>query len=143
VTHSKYGWKRIANVVQANLLAATTSNSAATNQVFNVGLGTRTALNDLFEVIRGKLLPDYPYLENVRPHYQAFRPGDILHSQADISKAKALLGYVPSHTLEQGLDAALDWYKNNLCGQRPAPSAKVVQMPDEEFRLSRQPATVA
>jgi len=133
----------VSNVVQANLLAATTGNLAAINQVFNVALGTRTTLNDLFEVIRGKLLPEYPYLEKARPHYQAFRPGDILHSQADISKAKSLLGYEPSHTLEQGLDAALHWYKNNLCGQGPAPGAKLVQMPDKEFRLSRQPATVA
>ena len=106
----------IANVVQANLLAATTSNPAAINQVFNVALSTRTSLNELFEVIRSKLLPDYPHLQNLRPHYQSFRPGDILHSQADISKAKTLLGYNPSHTLEKGLDAALDWYKSNLCG---------------------------
>jgi UDP-N-acetylglucosamine 4-epimerase len=103
----------VANVVQANLLAATTSNPAAVNQVFNVALGTRTTLNELFEVIRSRLLPDYPHLQDFRPQYQAFRPGDILHSQADISKAKALLGYKPSHTLEQGLDAALGWYKSN------------------------------
>ena len=133
----------VANVVQANLLAATTSNAAAINQVFNVALSTRTTLNDLFEVIRSKLLPDYPSLENCRPHYQAFRPGDILHSQADISKAKALLGYAPSHTLEQGLDAALDWYKSNLCGRVPSPGAQAVRKPDEELRFSRQPATVA
>jgi UDP-N-acetylglucosamine 4-epimerase len=133
----------VANVVQANLLAATTSDPAAIDQVFNVALNTRTTLNDLFEVIRSKLLPDYPYLENVRPQYQAFRPGDILHSQADISKAKALLGYEPSHTLEQGLDAALGWYKSNLCGQGRSPGAKSVQMPDEEPRLSPRRATVA
>jgi UDP-N-acetylglucosamine 4-epimerase len=133
----------VANVVQANLLAATTGNPAALNQVFNVALSTRTSLDELFEVIRSKLLPDYPHLENFRPHYQAFRPGDILHSQADISKAKALLGYDPSHTLEQGLDTALDWYKSNLFGQGPPQGAKAVQMPDEELRLSRQRATVA
>jgi len=128
----------IANVVQANLLAATTSNPAAINQVFNVALGTRTTLNELFEVIRSKLLPDYPHLQNFRSHYQAFRPGDILHSQADISKAKTLLGYNPSHTLEQGLDAALDWYKNNLCGQGLGLSAKAVHKPNEMLGLSRQ-----
>jgi UDP-N-acetylglucosamine 4-epimerase len=133
----------VANVVQANVLAATTSSPAAINQVFNVALSTRTTLNELFEVIRRKLLPEYPYLENIRPVYQAFRPGDILHSQGDISKAKALLGYDPSHTLAQGLDAALDWYKSNLFGQGPPPSAKAIRMPDEEPRLSRQGTTVA
>lgn len=133
----------VANVVQANLLAATTSNPAAINQVFNVALSTRTSLNDLFDVIRSKLLPDYPYLENLRPHYQAFRPGDILHSQADISKARALLGYEPSHTLEQGLDAALAWYKSNLCGHLPSPGTKEVRMQNDELRLSRQRATSA
>jgi UDP-N-acetylglucosamine 4-epimerase len=136
-------FRYVAKVVQANLLAATTSNAEAINQVFNVALSTRTTLNELFEVIRGKLLPDYPYLADVRPVYQAFRPGDILHSQASISKAKALLGYAPSHTLEQGLDAALDWYKNNLCGQGQSPEDKVVKMPDEVLRLSRHRATVA
>ena len=101
----------IANVIQANLLAATTSNPSAINQVFKVALGARTTLNELFEVIRSKLLPDDPHLRHFRPQYQAFRPGDILHSQADISKAKTLLGYSPSHTVEQGLEAALNWYK--------------------------------
>lgn len=116
----------VANVVQANLLAATTSNMAAINQVFNVALGTRTTLNELFEVIRSRLLPDYPHLQNVRPHHQAFRPGDILHSQADISKAKTLLAYAPTHTLEQGLDAALDWYKNNLSHQTRVAAPKLL-----------------
>jgi len=134
----------VANVVQANLLAATTSNPAAINQVFNVALGTRTTLNELFEVIRRKLLPDYPHLQNFRPRYEPFRPGDILHSQADISKAKMLLGYNPSHSLEQGLDAALDWYKSKLCGQgRPGSSAKAVQEPNEKLGFSRQTATLA
>lgn len=128
----------VANVIQANLLAATTSNPAAINQVFNVALSTRTTLNDLFEVIRSKLLPDYPYLENVRPRYLAFRPGDILHSQADITKAKALLGYEPSHNLEQGLDAALDWYKGNLCSQGPGLSTQAARNLNEDLVLSPQ-----
>jgi UDP-N-acetylglucosamine/UDP-N-acetylgalactosamine 4-epimerase len=126
----------VANVVQANLLAATTVNPAAINQVFNVALSTRTTLNELFEVIRTKLLPDYPYLEKLRPIYQPFRAGDILHSLADISKAQLLLDYRPSHTLEQGLDAALDWYKNNLCGHAPGVIATALPSSREELSLT-------
>ncbi len=133
----------VANVVQANLLAATTVNPAAINQVFNVGLSTRTTLDELFEVIRSKLLPDCPYLQNFRPQYKAFRAGDILHSQADISKAKALLGYEPTHTLAQGLDAALDWYKRNLGGPGTRLNANPVPIPVEKHGLARHRATVA
>jgi UDP-N-acetylglucosamine/UDP-N-acetyl-alpha-D-glucosaminouronate 4-epimerase len=128
----------VANVVQANLLAATTNNPSAVNQVYNVGLGIRTTLNELFDVIRSKLLPDYSHLQNFRPRYQAFRPGDILHSQADISKAKKLLGYNPTHTLELGLDAALGWYKSNLGGQASGLGAKATHKPDEELGVSHR-----
>ena len=130
----------VANVIQANLLAATTGNPAALDQVFNVALSTRTTLNELFEVIRSRLLPDYPHLRNFRPQYQAFRPGDILHSQADISKATTLLGYRPSHTLEQGLDAALNWYKSNLCGHGPGRPSNAIRDPNEKPGVARQSA---
>jgi UDP-N-acetylglucosamine 4-epimerase len=133
----------IANVIQANLLAATTKNPVAFGQVFNVALSTRTTLNELFEVIRGKLLPGHPYLQNFRPQFLDFRAGDILHSQADISRAKTILNYRPTHTLEQGLDAALDWYKNNLCGSTPVSSANLVPKPSEPNGLSRQSAALA
>lgn len=132
----------IANVIQANLLAATTDNSAALNQAFNVGLGSRTTLNELFDLLHRQLLPEYPHLQNYRPEYQAFRPGDILHSQADVSKAKTLLGYAPSHTLEQGLQEALDWYKSHRCGQEPVPRLKPACQPNEEVEIFRQVATM-
>ena len=125
------------------MLAATTDNAAAVGQVFNVALSTRTTLNELFEVIRVKLLPGNPHLENFRPLFQDFRAGDILHSQADISKAKKLLNYHPSHTLEQGLDAALEWYKNNLCGTGPASSANSAPKPNRTNGLPEQTATLA
>jgi UDP-N-acetylglucosamine 4-epimerase len=104
----------IRNVVQANLLAATVEDPAALNQAYNVALGHRTTLNELFEVLRQRLLPRHPHLEGLRPAYGPFRSGDVLHSLADIEKARRLLGYKPTHSLEEGLDESLDWYERNL-----------------------------
>ncbi len=103
----------VANTVQANLLAATAPDSAA-NQVYNVALNSRTTLNELFELLRRRLEPNCPWLRDLRPACRPFRPGDVLHSQADISRACQLLGYAPSHTVEQGLDEALPWYRSHL-----------------------------
>ncbi len=103
----------IDNAVQANILAATAPEVAA-NQVYNVALGERTSLNQLFELIRAGLERQYPHLINLKANHQDFRAGDIKHSQADISKAKNLLGYDPSHRINEGLDKALEWYVNNL-----------------------------
>ncbi len=100
----------IANAVQANLLAATTSQPEALNQVYNVAVGERTSLNDLFRLIRDGLAEQQPQLASVQPVYRDFRPGDVRHSLADVSKAAALLGFSPSHTLAQGLRLALPWY---------------------------------
>jgi UDP-N-acetylglucosamine/UDP-N-acetylgalactosamine 4-epimerase len=102
----------VANVVQANLLAATCSNPEGLNQVYNVAASARTTLNELFEALRTRLAAVFPHLKNAKPIYQDFRAGDVRHSQADISKALRLLGYQPSHTLETGLDEALHWYRN-------------------------------
>ena len=102
------------NAVQMNLLAATASNPKAANQVYNVALDQRTSLNELFALLRERLLAHYPHLRKFKPLYRAFRAGDVRHSQADIAKAKRLLGYSPTHRIEQGLDAALDWYRENL-----------------------------
>lgn len=104
----------IENVVQANLLAAATTNPEAVNQACNVALGTRTTLNELFEVLRKGLLPHYAHLQDYQPIYQDFRKGDVMHSLADIGKARRLLGYEPTHTLQEGLREALDWYRRNL-----------------------------
>jgi UDP-N-acetylglucosamine 4-epimerase len=116
----------VANVVQANLLAATVHKPQAINQVYNIALSARTSLNQLFDLLRDQLLPWYPPLRTCRPLYRDFRPGDVRHSEADISKAKRLLGYRPSHTVEQGLAEALDWYRQHLvrsehAGQSPEP----------------------
>ena len=100
----------IANAVQANLLAACASNDAAVNQVYNVAVGDRTTLNDLYEHLRGLLAPRFAHLHDARPAYDDFRPGDVQHSQADIGKATALLGYRPTHRVAQGLAEAMGWY---------------------------------
>jgi UDP-N-acetylglucosamine 4-epimerase len=117
VIHGDGGTSRdfcyVANVVQANLLAATCSNPAAIGQKFNVALNDRATLLELFEMIRGRLLPAYPHLNGYKPQHLPFRAGDILHSQADITQAKKLLGYEPTHAVADGLDASLGWYKEN------------------------------
>lgn len=107
----------IRNVVQANLLAATTENPEARNQVCNVAMDARTSLNELFELLRSRLAPRFPGLGSVKPEYDDFRPGDIRHSQADIGKARVLLGYAPTHDVGQGLDEALDWYIRQTAGE--------------------------
>ena len=102
------------NVVQMNLLAATTTNPKAANQIFNVALNTRVSLNELFKMLRERLAPHYPHLRNFKPVHQDFRTGDVRHSQADISKAKRLTGYAPTHRIQEGLDASLEWYRAHL-----------------------------
>lgn len=100
----------VENTVQANLLAALTTHGDATNQVYNVAIGDRTTLNNLFEHIRQSLLPAFPHLINCKPAYRDFRSGDVLHSQADISKAEKMLGYAPSHDVSAGLLDSMPWY---------------------------------
>jgi len=101
----------VANVVQANLLAATAELPSPVSEVFNVALNTRTTLNELFEIIRRGLMAWHPHLASRRPVHGAFRSGDIQHSQADISKAARLLGYAPTHSVEQGMQETLAWYE--------------------------------
>jgi UDP-N-acetylglucosamine 4-epimerase len=104
----------VENVVQVNILAATAENSAAVNQVYNVALNARTDLNELFELLRSRLTKNYLHLQDYKPVYRDFRAGDVMHSQADIGKAVALLGYEPTYTIERGLDVALEWYRHNV-----------------------------
>jgi UDP-N-acetylglucosamine/UDP-N-acetylgalactosamine 4-epimerase len=108
----------VANVVQANILAATTQNRQAVNQVFNIALGAQTSLNELFELLRDRLSNSHSHLRGYQPRYGEFRPGDILHSRADIGQARRLLGYRPTHNLAQGLDEALDWYVRDFSARR-------------------------
>jgi UDP-N-acetylglucosamine/UDP-N-acetylgalactosamine 4-epimerase len=104
----------VANVVQANLLAATVKNAAAVYQQYNIAVGVQTSLNELHEMIRQRLAASRPDLQKSKPTYRDFRKGDILHSKAEIAKARRLLGYEPTHTIAQGMDEALDWYVRHL-----------------------------
>lgn len=106
----------ISNVVQANLLAATAPLSGQVFHVFNISVGEQTTLNELYRLLRDKLATrsDLPHeLAGKQPEYRDFRPGDVRHSLADISKVRRILGYSPTHHLADGLDAALDWYVQN------------------------------
>jgi UDP-N-acetylglucosamine 4-epimerase len=113
----------VANVVQANLLAATTRNSEACNQIYNVAVGGRTTLNELFSMLRERLRLSDVCRSHLKPCYREFRTGDVRHSQADITKARRLLGYEPTHMIGDGLDEAFDWYLASV----PGPKTELVQ----------------
>jgi len=112
----------VANAVQANLLAATSPDPAAVNQVYNVAVGQRTSLNELFEHLRAMLAPRFAHLAGFAPIYRDFRAGDVRHSLADISKANRLLGYEPTHAIADGLSEAMEWYLGHLSTEKPAAS---------------------
>ncbi|RRJ85451.1 Vi polysaccharide biosynthesis UDP-N-acetylglucosaminuronic acid C-4 epimerase TviC [Aestuariirhabdus litorea] len=101
----------IENAVQANLLAAT-ADSKAKNEVYNVAVGDRTTLNDLFNALQAALKENgKPYKNS--PVYRDFRVGDVRHSQADISKAASMLGYAPVYPIMDGIAKAMPWYIEN------------------------------
>ena len=120
----------VANAVQANLLAATAASRVIAiearqssapspsplNQVYNVAVGDRTTLNQLFALLRDNLA-ELAVTSEARqsiaasqPVYRDFRAGDVRHSQADVSKAQRLLGFAPSHRLSDGVAVAMPWY---------------------------------
>jgi len=99
----------VENAVQANILAATTEDPKAKNQVYNVAVGDRTTLNDLFHAIQSALAENGVNYEK-QAIYRDFRPGDVRHSQADVSKAKTLLGYAPEYRIMEGIAKAMPWY---------------------------------
>lgn len=100
------------NAVQANILAATTENKDALNQVYNVAVGDRTTLNKLFQMIRDLLGEHDRKIRSIAPIAGSFRTGDVRHSQANISKAKKLIGYHPSHTVKSGMKETIEWFVN-------------------------------
>jgi UDP-N-acetylglucosamine 4-epimerase len=104
----------VANVVQANILAASTDNPDAVNQVYNIALGDRTTLNGLFEMIRDRVGKIRPEALKVKPSYRDFRKGDVRHSQANIDKSSRLLGYKPTHSVAEGLNEATAFYLEKL-----------------------------
>ena len=104
----------VENVIQANLLAATTKSPEAINQIYNVAVGERTTLNQLHQYIKNTLSESMPQLNIAAPIYREFRSGDVRHSLADISKAETLLGYQPKYRIQQGLSEAMPWYIDYL-----------------------------
>lgn len=102
----------VENAVQANILAAL-AQPEGVNQVYNVAFNARTSLNELFQYL-AKALGNNGIVYDKQPVYAEFRAGDVRHSQADISKAKQLLGYEPVHNIVQGLEVAMPWYTQFL-----------------------------
>lgn len=111
----------VANAVQANLRAGLARSLPRPHEVFNVAVGERTTLLELFEAIRRALIADEPSraaaLAAIGPRFRDFRAGDVRHSLADIGHARALLGYAPTHRLDDGLAASIGWYVGYLAGR--------------------------
>jgi len=98
----------IENVLQINLLAATAQKEAK-NEVYNVAVGDRTTLNNLFNALK-RALENCGIEIHTLPKYTDFRAADVRHSQADIEKAKLLLGYEPEFRIDEGVNKAVSWY---------------------------------
>lgn len=102
----------VENAIQANLLAAV-AEPGSRNEVYNVAVGDRTSLNDLYRALQEALA------ENGKPYanaavYRDFRAGDVRHSQADIGKAESKLGYAPQYRIAEGIAKAMPWYIERL-----------------------------
>lgn len=104
----------VANAVQVNLRAGITTAPEALNQVYNVALGERTTLRQLHAYLREAVVEAVPGLPVAPPVHAIFRPADVRHSLADTSKARRLLGYVPSHRIRDGLSAVVAWHAGRL-----------------------------
>ena len=100
------------NAVQMNILAALAPDDVK-DAVYNVAVGDRTSLNQLFSLIKGSLHENNIQVSS-EPVFRDFRAGDVRHSQADINKAITLLGYCPTHTIEQGIKKSMSWYIRRL-----------------------------
>ncbi|GAA0841497.1 NAD-dependent epimerase/dehydratase family protein [Marinobacter szutsaonensis] len=104
----------IENAVQANFLASTAKDSAK-NEVYNVAVGDRTTLNDLFAALKSALAEN-GVVYGKAPVYRDFRPGDVRHSLADIGKAASKLGYAPEFRIREGITRAMPWYLEHWAG---------------------------
>ena len=100
----------IANIIQANLLAATVNDNAATCQAYNIACGKSVSLNQLFEIMRDQLAAHESDVALVTAQHDDFRMGDIRYSCASIDKAREFLGFSPTHDVAEGLAEALEWY---------------------------------
>ncbi len=104
----------IDNVIQMNVLAITTDNENALNQVYNTAVGDRTTIKDMAELLKEYLSAYDSKIADIEIKHGPNRKGDVPHSLASIAKAKDLLGYKPTHEFEAGLKEAVDWYWENL-----------------------------
>jgi len=104
----------INNVIEINILAALSKNKESKNQIYNVALNDNINLNELFNLISAKILSRLPTTQIKKPIHKDYREGDVLHSQADISKAKKLLDYDPIYDINKGLEDCMDWFVNDL-----------------------------
>ena len=104
----------IDNVIQMNLLAGTTDNTEAFGEAFNVAVGGRNTLNELYALINKELNAHIDSFDEKEAIYRDFRAGDIRHSNANISKAQNFVGYAPTHDIYQGMEEAIEWYIENI-----------------------------
>jgi UDP-N-acetylglucosamine 4-epimerase len=115
----------VENVIQGNVLAATSSTEAVDARVFNIACGERTTLDDLFLMIRAGVAKQIPEAEKIDLKREAARVGDIAHSLAEIDRAKSLLGYEPVLRVGEGLQATVQWYvERKLNERRQAPARR-------------------
>ena len=106
----------VENIIDANLLAAHANAEAVALGAFNIGNGDRTSLNELYQHLRDAIAASRPQLADKEAEYHDFRTGDILHSNADISRALEALGYVPRVGVKEGLERTIAWYNERLEG---------------------------
>lgn len=126
----------IANVIQANLLAATVNDVGATGQAYNVACAESVTLNQLFQMMRDRLALDDIRFAFAQPQHDPFRPGDIRFSCASIEKARRMLSFSPTHGVAQGLEEALDWYVEKA---RTSPT-RTVAAPHQNESLTTNPS---
>jgi UDP-N-acetylglucosamine 4-epimerase len=103
----------VANAVQANLRAALSAHPEASDTVYNVAVGDRTSLLQLFAMLRERIAVVKPHVAALEPRFQPFRDGDIKDSQANISRARERLGFAPTHTVAQGLDETVRYFQEH------------------------------
>jgi len=102
------------NAVEANILAALADNPNASGQVYNVALNDQTSLVKLYTSIRQAIEDRLPGIAINEPLFRDYRAGDVLHSRANIAKARDLLGYDPEYKVKKGLEISMDWYIQDL-----------------------------
>lgn len=127
----------VANVIQANLLAATVEDENATGQAYNIACAESVTLNHLFKMMRDRLALEDPSFSSVQPQHDPFRPGDIRFSCASIEKARQKLSFFPTHSVAQGLEEALDWYVERA---RVSAPRVVAAAPRQHATLSANPS---